>query len=437
MTRPRVVIVGAGFGGLEAARTLANEPVDVLVLDRENHHAFLPLLYQVATAGLEPESIAYPVRAILRNYPNVDFRMTEVTGVDASRMRVHVDRGDPLPYDYLILAAGSGPNFFGMEGVQQAAYTLGDIDDAMALRNHVLQCFEEAMFEEDPQRRQALVTFTVVGGGPTGVEMAGALAELQRHVLRHDFPGLDFSAVRIVLIEALDNLLPAFPPKLRDNAKHELEEMGVEVWLETMVDDATCDAVYLKDGHVLPTETVIWAAGVRARLTKQLPFETERGARVVVDGSLRVAGYDNVFVIGDMAYVTDESGKPLPQIAPVAIQQGERTAQNILGLCKGREPAQFRYKDPGIMATIGRSAAVARVFGLNITGFIAWLAWLFVHLMKLVGFRNRIVVFINWAYQYIMYERGARLIVGPRRECEPVEREQAGEKAVEVEKAAA
>lgn len=413
--RPRVVVVGAGFGGLNVARTLANSEVDVLLLDRNNYHGFWPLLYQVATAGLEPESVAYPVRAILRKYRNADFRMAEVLGVDFERKQVLTD-GGAVDYDYLVLAAGSANNYFGNNELAERTLGMKDVDEAEHLRNHVLTCFEHAAREEDPERRQALLTFAIIGGGPTGVELAGAFAELIRHVLRKDYPMLNVSEARVVLIEAQDKILISFPASLQRRALRRLQQMGVEVRLNSPVADVADEKVHFKDGSVLPAATVIWAAGVRAaKLADTLGVEQGRGARVQVAPTLNLPDRPEVFVIGDMAYLEGyKPGVAYPMVAQVAIQMGKQAGKNILAQVRGQGMRPFKYFDPGQMATIGRSAAVFDAFGIRLSGFIAWLGWLFIHLMYLVGFRNRVVVLANWFYNYVTYDRGVRLIVGPK-----------------------
>jgi NADH dehydrogenase len=411
--RPRVVIVGAGFGGLAAARELADADVDVLMINRTNYHGFWPLLYQVATAGLEPESIAYPVRAILRRYRNADFLLAEVNGVDFEQRAVLTDVG-PVMYDYLVLAAGSTTNFFGNERFER--YTLGmkDLDEAQRLRNHILTCFEHAVAETDPARRAALLTFVVVGGGPTGVELAGAFIELIRHVMRKDYPMLDVCQAHVVLVEATDRVLATFPESLQRAALDRLQRMGVDVRLSAPVADTRPGVLVFKDGTELEAETIVWAAGVRASpLAEALGVTLGRGARVKVEPTLTLPGHPEVFVIGDMAYLEGyRPGVPYPMVAPVAIQMGEQAARNIIARTRRNPMKPFRYFDKGQMATIGRSAAVLDAFGIQLTGWPAWVGWLFVHLMELVGFRNRALVLLNWAYSYFTYDRGVRLIFG-------------------------
>ena len=406
--RPRVIVVGAGFGGLATARKLTGAPVDVVLLDRTNYHLFTPLLYQVATAGLEPEEIAYPVRATLRKAPNVSFRVATVRGVDLDARVLDTDVG-PLRYDYLVLAAGSTTNFFGLEAPE--AKGLKDLPEALTLRNHILSQFEQAAWEADPERRRAMMTIVVVGGGPTGVEMAGALAELVRVVLPRDFPMLDFRQARIILLEAMDSLLGAFRPRLRRSALEQLRRKGVDVRLGARVARVEGEWVELADGERIDTRTLVWAAGVRAAdLAAAVEAPRVRGGRLKVDEALRLPGRPEVFVIGDMAGC-EQDGELLPMLAPVAIQKGEQVAGTIRRAVQGLPPAPFRYRDKGTMATIGRNAAVAQIGPLSLTGFIAWLAWLGLHLVQIIGFRNRLVVLINWMWDYFRYDRAVRLII--------------------------
>jgi len=408
-TLPTVVIVGGGFGGLNAARALRGAPVQVVLVDRNNYHLFQPLLYQVATAGLEPEQIAKPVRAILRGQKNFDFRMMEVRGVDFPRRQLETSAG-PLAYDFLVLAPGGETNFFGLEAMERHGFGLKDIPDAITIRNHVLTCFERAMLESDPERRRALLTFIVVGGGPTGVEMAGALSELIRLVLVKDYPRLNIKDVRILLLEATDKLLAAMPERLREAAGRTLWRKWIEVRFSATVADFDRERVRLKSGEVIPAHTVIWAAGVRATpLNAALGLPTARQGRIPVEPTLQVRGHPEVYIIGDAAY-HEENGEPLPLVAPVAIQMGQAVARNIARSLRGKPLEPFRYRDQGTLATIGRNAAVAHVFGVNWSGFPAWVMWLVVHIIQLIGFRNKLFVLLNWAWDYFFYERAARLI---------------------------
>ncbi|HEU4322042.1 MAG TPA: NAD(P)/FAD-dependent oxidoreductase [Roseiflexaceae bacterium] len=418
--RARVVVVGAGFGGLSVARTLAGQDVDVLILDRNNYHGFWPLLYQVATAGLEPEAIASPVRAIVRRYPNVNFLMAEVHGVDFDRKVVQTKDGGEISYDYLILSAGSANNYFGNNALADQTFGMKDIDEAEHLRNKVLSCFERAVRESDPEKRRKLLTIAVVGGGPTGVELAGAFAELIRHVLRKDYPMLDVSQASVVLIEATQKILATFPENLQKSAVRRLHNLGVEVRLGAAVDSVEHGEIAFKDGSHLSAATVIWAAGVRgASLADALSVKLARGARVPVTPTLNLAEHPEVYAIGDMAYLEGfKPGVAYPMVAPVANQMGEQAAKNILALIQKRPPQPFRYFDKGQMATIGRRAAVLDAFGIRMSGVLAWMGWLFIHIMELVGFRNRVIVLTNWAWNYFTYDRGVRLITAPAPEPE-------------------
>jgi NADH dehydrogenase len=404
-----VVVVGAGFGGLRVARALRRTPVQVVLVDRNNYHLFQPLLYQVATAGLEPEEIAKPARSILRGQKNFDFRLVDVTRVDLTGRRLETSSG-PIPYDFLVLAPGGETNFFGVASMQRHGLGLKDIPDAIAIRNHVLTCFEQAMLEPDAERRRAVLTFIVVGGGPTGVEMAGALSELIRLVLVKDYPRLNIKDVRILLLEATDKLLAALPERLREAAGKTLWRKYVEVRFGATVDDFDGTQIRLKSGEVIPAHTVIWAAGVRAAaLTTTLGIAPGRQGRIPVEPTLQVAGHPDVFIIGDAAY-REQDGAALPMVAPVAIQMGQSVARNIARQLRGEPLVPFRYRDQGTLATIGRNAAVAHVFGLTLSGFPAWVMWLVVHIIQLIGFRNKVFVLINWAWDYFFYERAARLI---------------------------
>ncbi|MCM2359049.1 MAG: NAD(P)/FAD-dependent oxidoreductase [Geobacteraceae bacterium] len=405
----RVVIVGVGFAGLRAARALAGKGMEVLLFDRQNYHLFQPLLYQVATASLEQESIAYPIRALVRRWEGVSFRLAEVCGADFCKRRLFI-AGDVIDYDYLVLAAGSVTNFFGMESIERHAYDLKKLDHAVELRNQVLGSFERAARERDPVRRRALLTFVIVGGGPTGVEFAGALAELARFVLTKDYPELGVTEPRILLVEATDRLLAALPVELQRYALEKLKRMGVEVLLSTRVSGAEPERVHLQDGSQIPAHTLFWSAGVCvAPLADVLAVPRAPGGRVPVEPDLTLAEHPEVFVVGDLAYLAQD-GAALPMVASVAMQQGDYAGRAILARYLGKPLPPFRYRDKGAMATIGRSAAVATVYGRNFSGYLAWIVWLGLHLYYLIGFRNRLLVLLNWAYYYILYERQVRLI---------------------------
>ncbi|MHB8707518.1 MAG: NAD(P)/FAD-dependent oxidoreductase [Desulfuromonadales bacterium] len=407
--KKRVVIVGMGFGGIRAARVLAGKGLDVVLVDRNNYHLFQPLLYQVATAGLEQESIAYPVRAMARNWPGVRFHLGEVVGVDWAARSLLTDSGT-IPYDYLIIGAGSVTNFFGLASVEQHAFDLKELADAEALRNHILTAFEKAVNEPDPARKRALMTFVVVGGGPTGVEFSGALIELVRFVLAKDYPELSTDAARVVLVEATDTLLASMPETLRMYTLKKLRGMGVEVLLNARVVDAGPERVVLHDGAVIPAHTLFWSAGVKAApLADALGTAPMAGGRIPVAPDLTLPGHPEIYVIGDMAYL-EQDGTVLPMTAPVAMQTGIYAGHAILARMKGTTLPPFRYRDKGSMATIGKNAAVASAFGLNFRGYSAWLVWLLLHLYYLIGFRNRIVVMLNWVWYYWSHERQVRLI---------------------------
>lgn len=405
-----MVIVGAGFGGLWAVRALSGAPVDVLLVDRNNYHAFLPLLYQVAAAELEPEDIAYPVRSILRTLRHARFTLADVKEIDLAGRVVKAASG-PIPYDFLVLATGSVSHFFGVPGAGQHAFPLKTMEHGIALRNHILGCFERAAREPSAERRQRGLASVIVGGGPTGVEFAGALAELIRGPLVKDYPSLDFREVRVVLLEARESLLPGLPDRLCTYTQERLRRMGVEVRVRAAVSEVKSQTVHLKDGTIVPTETVVWTAGVRGDPSAQAwGLPTARDGRVTVLPTLQVPGFPEVYVIGDLAYY-EADGRPLPMIAPLAIQQGAVAARNIVRQVAGSDPLPFHYRDTGTMVTIGRNAAVACLGRRGFSGFPAWVLWLSVHIFNLIGFRNRLLVLINWAWDYFFYERAVRLIL--------------------------
>lgn len=406
---PRVVVVGAGFAGLRVARALAGAEADVLVLDRHNYHCFQPLLYQVATAALEPEEIAHPVRQILRGLPNVRFRMANVEAVDLDAREVRTDVG-PIPYEYLVVAAGSTTNYFGKSDLESRSDGLKELNQAVALRNHLLECFERATHEVDPAERAALLTFVVAGGGPTGVEFAGALVELIRHVLVHDYDGLDVRESRVVLLESGSSVLSNFDPALQKATMRALRKRGVDIRVGSPVASFDGQVVTLADGETIATHSLVWAAGVRgAEVGGHLGIPLARGGRVKVGDSLQMSEHPEVYVVGDLAYL-EQNGKPLPMLAPVAIQQGELAALNIKRQIHGQEPLPFVYQDKGTMATIGRNSAVCQIGALKLTGFAAWWTWLIVHLLQIISFRNRMLVLINWIWDYFFFDRAVRLI---------------------------
>jgi NADH:ubiquinone reductase (H+-translocating) len=406
--RPRVVVVGSGFGGMSAAEALGNRDVDVLMVSRTNYHGFWMMLYQVAGAQLEPESIATPVRRMLRRYRNTQFEVAEVRGVDMERKLVLTgDRA--IPYDYLVLAAGSATNYFGNDQYGAHALGLHDLGEAEKLRDQVLAAFEQAAREPDPARRAALMTVVLVGGGPTGVELAGAFAELIGGALRKDYPELDMSQARVVLVESGNKILGTFPASLQRSARRKLDRLGVELRLGSPVANVDEDRVTLADGSVLPAHTIVWAAGVRAApLADALGVALGHGQRVRVGSTLNLADHPEVFVIGDMAYLEGYHGAPFPMVAQVALQQGKQAGRNILALAAGRAPGAFHYFDIGQMAMVGRGAAVLNTFGMRFGGLIGWMVWLFIHLVYLPGVRNRVAVVINWLYTLLTGEAGIR-----------------------------
>jgi NADH dehydrogenase len=403
------VIVGAGFGGLYAARALANAPVEVTVVDRTNYHVFQPLLYQVATANLSPSQIAYPIRAVLRRQRNTHVILAEVTEIDSAGRRVLLRDGG-IAYDFLILAAGAGHSYFGHPEWEPLAPGLKTLDDALTIRERILLAFEHAERERDPERRLALLTFVVVGGGPTGVELAGAIGELACKVLPREFRNIDTRQARTILLEAGPRLLPAFPAPLAEKAGRSLERLCVDVRLGAAVTRLEPGAVWI-GSEKIASETVLWAAGVApSPLARSLGVPLDRAGRVVVNADLTIPGHPEVFAIGDVAAVHDAEGRLLPGLAPVAIQQGRHTARNVVRAIRGEPLQPFRYRDRGTMATIGRAAAIVHIGRLQFSGFPAWLVWSLVHILWLIGFRNRFLVMIEWAWAYIRSERSARLI---------------------------
>ncbi len=409
--RPRVVIIGAGFGGLSAAKALARSPFDVTLIDRHNYHLFQPLLYQVATAGLSPADIASPIRSILSRQKNANVVLAKVSGVDLRRREVLAE-GRRIPFDYLVVATGAQHAYFGHDDWAGYAPGLKTIDDATYLRRRILLAFEKAETEPDPEERRRLLNFVVVGGGPTGVEMAGAIAELASRALASDFRNIDPRCARIILVEAAPRLLTPFDPPLSESAKRSLEQLGVEVRLGAGVTDCDCGGVSI-GGERIEARTIMWAAGVKASPAGDwLGAETDRVGRVKVGTDLSLPGHPDIFVIGDVALVVGTDGKPLPGIAPVAKQQGTYVAGLLIAHAEGKMMPPFRYRDFGALATIGRKRAVAQMGRLKLSGFAAWLLWSVAHIYFLIGFRNRLVVAMNWAWNYVTFQRGTRLITG-------------------------
>jgi NADH dehydrogenase len=432
-SRPRVVIVGGGFAGLAAARGLAHAPVDVTLLDHTNYHLFQPLLYQVATAGLSPAEIAYPIRRILRRQGNVRVLLAEAVAIDPVAKRVRLADGE-LPYDTLVLAAGAGHSYFGRDEWQAHAPGLKTLEDALEIRRRVLVAFEAAEREEGAEARRRWLTFVVVGGGPTGVEMAGTFAEIARHTLVRDFRRIDPRTARVVLVEGGPRVLPTYPPELSEKAKLQLEALGVEVRTGALVTAVDAGGIGIGEERVA-ARTVVWAAGVQASpLARSLGSPLDRAGRVRVEPGLTVPGQPDVFVIGDLASL-DQDGRPVPGVAPAAIQMGRHAAANLVRALRGEPPAPFRYRDKGSLATIGRRSGVAMFPRLWLSGPLAWLAWLGIHIFFLIGFRNRFVVLFTWAWAYLTYDRSARLIVGhpvvPRSFGSPGDEESAGAATVD------
>jgi NADH:ubiquinone reductase (H+-translocating) len=411
--RPHVVIVGGGFAGLNAAKQLREAAVAVTVIDRHNHHVFQPLLYQVATASLSPADIAAPIRAILRRQENLRVILAEVTGIDVDRRVVQMG-SDELPYDYLILAAGSTHSYFGHDNWQSNAGGLKTLDDAVRMRNRILTAFESAERVQSAEERRRDLTFAIVGGGPTGVELAGAIAEIARHSVARDFDQIDPTQARIILIESGPRLLATFPESLAARAQTDLERLGVEVQVSSMVTGIDADSVTLANGDRIEAATILWAAGVQASpLGKLLGVGVDRAGRVPVAPDLSLPDHPEVFVAGDLAALNGKDGRQLPGVAQVAMQQGRTAARNIVRRLDGEPGETFRYKDLGNMATIGRNHAIADIHGIKLHGLLAWLAWLFIHLINLIGFRNRVLVMTQWVWGYFTFHRRVRLITGP------------------------
>jgi NADH dehydrogenase len=420
---PHVLILGGGFAGLYAAKALRNVPVRVTVVDRRNHHLFQPMLYQVATAGLNPSDIASPIRSILRGSRNTEVLLAEVRDVDVDARTVRFTDGATCGYDYLVVATGARHSYFGHDEWEPLAPGLKSLEDALEIRRRVLLAFEHAERETDSVRRHAYLTFVIVGGGPTGVEMAGAVAEIRRYALRRDFRHIDPGEATVMLLEGGPRLLPSYPESLSTQAKQKLRRLGVEVRTETLVTDIRPGSVNAA-GWVIPTQTVIWAAGNTASpILQSLGAPLDRMGRAIVEPDCTIPGHPEVFVLGDAAAFNHQEGGTLPGICPVAIQMGEYTASVIEGDLAHRPRRAFSYWDKGQLAVIGRGQAVADIWKLHFGGFLAWMVWIFVHVFFLIGFRNRVLVLLQWAWSYVTYSRGARLITGevpaPRAMLEP------------------
>ncbi|HRI15316.1 MAG TPA: NAD(P)/FAD-dependent oxidoreductase [Verrucomicrobiota bacterium] len=413
MTRPRILVLGAGFGGLTFCQAFRHPAADVIVVDRQNHHLFQPLLYQVATAGLSAPEIAQPIRSILRDRPNVSVRLGHVEDIRPNE-KVVVIEGTTVSYDYLVFGLGGRTSYFGHPEWEQFAPGLKSLEDAQRIRREILLAFEQAENTDDPEEQRRLMTVVVVGGGPTGVELAGAFAELTRHVLRRDFRRIDPTQARVILVEGSARILNQFSEALSMSAEEQLAALGVEIHCQVKVQEITRGRVTFSTGETLEAGNIIWAAGVAASpLTTRLDTLTDRAGRVLVNPDLSVPGHPEVFVIGDAASLTDSKGQPVPGVSPAAMQAGRHVARLIEDELEGRpHRVPFDYWDKGSMATIGRSAAVAKIGGLEFSGYPAWLAWLLIHLVFLIGFRNRIAVLWQWFYSYVTYKRGARIITG-------------------------
>jgi NADH:ubiquinone reductase (H+-translocating) len=412
--KPRIVIIGGGFGGIELAKKLKSDKFQVVMFDRHNYHTFQPLLYQVATAGLEPDSIAGPLRKIIENHNSFYFRMAMVERIDPYNQFICTTIGK-LSYDYLIIASGSKTNYFGNEDIQKNAFPLKQIPQALDLRSQILQNFEEAVLSRDPRQIKQLLTFVIVGGGPTGVELAGALGELKKHVLPKDYPDLDVELMDIYLIEGMSRLLPSMSEFAGRKAKKYLDQFGIYVKLNSVVVSYDSETVVLKNNEKIKSNTLIWAAGVKGNLIEGLPVETVEKGRIKVNEKNQVIGFENLFAIGDIALQkTKNYPEGLPMLAPVAMQQGRHLGKNLIRMANNKVVKPFRYMDKGSMATVGRNKAVVNLPGnLNFGGFFAWVIWLFIHLLYIIGFRHKIVVFSNWIWNYFTYDRGTRLIIRP------------------------
>lgn len=412
-TQPRIVIVGGGFGGVNLAKQLKHAPVQVVLLDRNNYHLFQPLLYQVSTAGLEPDSIAFPLRGIFRKQRNLVFRMAEVTGIRSAENILETGIGE-IHYDYLVFATGSNTNFFGNKDIEDNAIGMKSLIEAVQIRNYVVKQFEESLLLQNPEEIKPKLNFVMVGGGPTGVELAGAFAELRKYIMPKDYPTLPQSLMNVYLIEAGPKLLPSFSETTSQKTLEALQEIGVRVLTNTGVKEYDGKTVTLSTGEVIQTQSLLWSAGVKGIPVKGIPADVILpNGRILVNELNQVKGFTNVYAIGDIAQMTNDPRFPkgYPMVAQVAIQQGKNVANNLRLSLENKPMKGFNYKDLGSMATIGRNRAVAEFSGMRMSGYFAWIAWMIVHLMSLLGFRNKLVVFINWFYRYFTYERGTRIII--------------------------
>jgi NADH dehydrogenase len=413
---PQVIIIGGGFAGLDAARRLRKVACDVTIIDRHNHHVFQPLLYQVATAGLSPGDIASPIRWIMRKQKRVRVLLANVEHIDSMARKIQLDRGETLAYDYLIVAAGAMHSYFGHDDWAKAAPGLKTLDDALAIRRRLLLAFEQAEREPNPVYQRRLLTFALIGGGPTGVELAGALGEIARQALRSEFDAVDPAIARIILIEAGPSILPSFPEDLRESARRALLRLGIDVRVGKAVTRIEEGAVWIGEERI-EAHTILWAAGVAAApLARDLGPGLDRAGRVIVEPDLSVPGHPGVFVAGDLASFSHQTGKPLPGVAQVAKQEGRHAAANVARSIAGQKTTAFRYIDPGNMATIGRNAAIADFGFMHVSGYLGWLVWLFVHILFLIGFRSRLSVMLQWATAYVTYQRSVRLITRDQHE---------------------
>ncbi|QJD77807.1 NAD(P)/FAD-dependent oxidoreductase [Spirosoma rhododendri] len=412
--KPRIVVIGGGFGGMNMVKSLRNAGMQIVLFDKQNYNGFWPLLYQVATAGLEPDAIAEPFRKMFDDVEDFHYRMVRVSKIDPATKTVTTLIGD-LKYDYLVIATGSKSNYFGNKQIEQYSFPLKTIPEALNVRSQFLQCFEQASVTTDPAERESLLTFVIAGAGPTGVEMAGSLAEMRKHVLPADYPGLDFSQMKIYVVEGLGKVLPPMSEEAGNDAKRYLDDLGVIVKLNTLVDNYDGQTVTLKGGEQIRSQTLVWAAGVTGAMIEGIPSEVVERGRILVDPISRIQGLTDVFAIGDIALMKLEKWpKGHPGVAQPAIQQAEHLAKNLQRMRKGEQPTPFDYFDKGSLAIVGRSRAVADLPGnIHLGGFIAWMSWLFVHIFYLVGFRSKLIVFSNWMYRLFTYQRGTRIIIRP------------------------